>query len=298
MEQRVKARDTDNSLHLARKPSSITWTKSALTRPEIRESRRRGPPDWAGGGAGRAGPPRSVAARGRHRGLCRRADPSQPARRRARFDRQGGLPQRSLEHRRRAVPGALLHRHLPALLRRGPGRRSGAVHRPRTSSTRSSWAGSCRRSPGWCIPTPIPAPAAASSTTSRSRCSASASSAACSRPRTAPAGRRRWTGLLVAFAPALILGAFINWDLIAMALSMAALAAWAARRPVIAGALLGLAIATKFYPVICLVPLLRPMPAGRQAQGVLADSGLGRGRLAGGQRSRRGDRAVRMVLFL
>ena len=44
------------------------------------------------------------------------------------------------------------------------------------------------------------------------------------------AGRkRRWTGLLVAFAPALILGAFINWDLIAMALSMAALAAWAAR---------------------------------------------------------------------
>ncbi len=70
------------------------------------------------------------------------------------------------------------------------------------------------------------------------------------------AGRkRRWTGLLVAFAPALILGAFINWDLIAMALSVAALAAWAARRPVIAGLLLGLAVATKFYPVICLVPL-------------------------------------------
>ncbi len=70
------------------------------------------------------------------------------------------------------------------------------------------------------------------------------------------AGRkRRWTGLLVALAPALILGAFINWDLIAMALSMAALAAWAARRPVVAGLLLGLAVATKFYPVICLVPL-------------------------------------------
>ncbi|MGN6791494.1 MAG: glycosyltransferase family 87 protein, partial [Streptosporangiaceae bacterium] len=68
--------------------------------------------------------------------------------------------------------------------------------------------------------------------------------------------RRRWTGLLVAFAPALILSAFINWDLIAMALSMAALAAWAARRPVLAGLLLGLAVATKFYPVICLAPLL------------------------------------------
>jgi len=65
----------------------------------------------------------------------------------------------------------------------------------------------------------------------------------------------RWTALLVALSPALILGAFINWDLIAMALSMLALAAWAARRPVLAGVLLGLAVATKFYPVICLVPL-------------------------------------------
>ena len=79
------------------------------------------------------------------------------------------------------------------------------------------------------------------------------------------AGRnRRWTALLVAFAPALILGAFINWDLIAMALSMAALAAWAARRAVLAGLLLGLAVATKFYPVICLVPLfLLCLRAGR-----------------------------------
>jgi uncharacterized membrane protein len=79
------------------------------------------------------------------------------------------------------------------------------------------------------------------------------------------AGRkRRWTGLLVALAPALILGAFINWDLIAMALSMTALAAWAAKRPVVAGLLLGLAVATKFYPVICLAPLfLLCLRAGR-----------------------------------
>lgn len=70
------------------------------------------------------------------------------------------------------------------------------------------------------------------------------------------AGRsRRWTALLVAFSPALILAAYINWDLLAMALTMAGLAAWAARRPVLAGALLGAAIATKFYPVICLLPL-------------------------------------------
>src|SRR5262245_25282041 len=66
---------------------------------------------------------------------------------------------------------------------------------------------------------------------------------------------RRWTALGVALAPGLILAAFINWDLIAMALTVAALAAWAARRPVIAGVLLGLAVATKFYPVICFVPL-------------------------------------------
>ena len=66
---------------------------------------------------------------------------------------------------------------------------------------------------------------------------------------------RRWTALLVAFAPALILSAYINWDLIAMGLTMAALAAWAARKPVLAGVLLGLAVATKFYPVVLLWPL-------------------------------------------
>jgi len=67
---------------------------------------------------------------------------------------------------------------------------------------------------------------------------------------------RRWTALLVAFSPALILSAFINWDLIAMGLMMIALAAWAARRPVLAGILLGLAVATKFYPIVVLWPLL------------------------------------------
>ncbi len=66
---------------------------------------------------------------------------------------------------------------------------------------------------------------------------------------------RRWTALLVAFSPALILSAYINWDLIAMGLMMMALAAWAARRPALAGVLLGLAVATKFYPVVVLWPL-------------------------------------------
>jgi uncharacterized membrane protein len=75
---------------------------------------------------------------------------------------------------------------------------------------------------------------------------------------------RRWTALLVAFSPALILSAYINWDLIAMGLMMMALAAWAARRPALAGVLLGLAVATKFYPVIVLWPLfLLCLRAGR-----------------------------------
>ena len=66
----------------------------------------------------------------------------------------------------------------------------------------------------------------------------------------------RWQGLMVALSPALILNAFVNWDLIAMALTALGLAAWAARRGVWAGALLGLAVATKFYPLVVLGALL------------------------------------------
>jgi Glycosyltransferase family 87 len=75
---------------------------------------------------------------------------------------------------------------------------------------------------------------------------------------------RRWTALLVALSPAVILAAFINWDLIAMSLATLGLAAWAGRRGVLAGILLGLAVATKFYPVFLLGPLfLLCLRAGR-----------------------------------
>ncbi len=67
---------------------------------------------------------------------------------------------------------------------------------------------------------------------------------------------RRSDALLVALSPALILSAFINWDLVAMALVAAGMAAWAARRNVLAGVLLGLAVATKFYPLVFFGPLL------------------------------------------
>jgi uncharacterized membrane protein len=85
---------------------------------------------------------------------------------------------------------------------------------------------------------------------------------------------RRWTALLVALSPAVILAAFINWDLIAMSLAVLGMAAWAGRRGVLAGVLLGLAVATKFYPVFLLGPLfLLCLRAGRlRAFGVTVGS--------------------------
>jgi hypothetical protein len=60
----------------------------------------------------------------------------------------------------------------------------------------------------------------------------------------------------VALSPALILSAFVNWDLIALAFTALGIAAWAARRGVWAGVLLGLGVATKFYPLVVFGPLL------------------------------------------
>ncbi len=68
--------------------------------------------------------------------------------------------------------------------------------------------------------------------------------------------RRRRDALLVALSPALILSAFINWDLVAVVLVAVGMAAWAARRPALAGVLLGFAVATKFYPLVFFGPLL------------------------------------------
>jgi uncharacterized membrane protein len=71
------------------------------------------------------------------------------------------------------------------------------------------------------------------------------------------AGRRsRKAGLMVALSPGLLLAAYINWDLLAVALAALAVTAWARKRHVGAGVLLGLAISAKFYPVIFLWPFL------------------------------------------
>jgi uncharacterized membrane protein len=60
---------------------------------------------------------------------------------------------------------------------------------------------------------------------------------------------------MVAVAPGLILTSTINWDMWAVALAAVSMLAWARRYPVIAGALLGLAVAAKFYPIVLVGPL-------------------------------------------
>jgi uncharacterized membrane protein len=68
--------------------------------------------------------------------------------------------------------------------------------------------------------------------------------------------RRPWDGLLVALAPAFALTATINWDLLAVALTAAAMLMWSRGRSLAFGVLLGLATAAKLYPGLLLGPLL------------------------------------------
>ena len=66
---------------------------------------------------------------------------------------------------------------------------------------------------------------------------------------------RPWDAALFALSPLLLLHGTTNWDLIAMALTGLGLVQWARRRPLAAGVLLGVATATKLYPVLFLLPL-------------------------------------------
>ena len=67
--------------------------------------------------------------------------------------------------------------------------------------------------------------------------------------------RRPWDGLMVALAPVVALAGFVNWDLLAIALTAACLAAWSRRHPAVAGMWLGLAVAAKFYPLVLVGPI-------------------------------------------
>ena len=65
-----------------------------------------------------------------------------------------------------------------------------------------------------------------------------------------------WRAAMIVFAPTMILAATINWDLIPIALVSLAFLAWSKEKPVLTGVLLGLAIASKFYPVFLLFGFL------------------------------------------
>ncbi|GAB4081162.1 DUF2029 domain-containing protein [Modestobacter muralis] len=69
-------------------------------------------------------------------------------------------------------------------------------------------------------------------------------------------GRRPWDAAMVGLSPLLLVHAFTNWDLLAVALTTFGMLAWARRRPVLAGVLIGLGIAAKLYPVLLLGALL------------------------------------------
>lgn len=70
------------------------------------------------------------------------------------------------------------------------------------------------------------------------------------------AGRRIWDGAIVAAAPIVVVHAFTNWDLLAMAFLAAAMYAWSRERPGWCGVLLGLGTAAKLYPFLMLGALL------------------------------------------
>jgi len=68
--------------------------------------------------------------------------------------------------------------------------------------------------------------------------------------------RRPWDAAMFALAPALVLTATVNWDLFPVALSAFFLYAWARKALVVAGVMLGLAVAAKFYPLFLAGPLV------------------------------------------
>lgn len=70
------------------------------------------------------------------------------------------------------------------------------------------------------------------------------------------AGRRVWDAALVAASPLVVFQIFTNFDALATAFTAGALLAWARRRPVLAGVLIGLGVAAKLYPVLLLAPLV------------------------------------------
>src|SRR5256885_11882421 len=68
--------------------------------------------------------------------------------------------------------------------------------------------------------------------------------------------RRIWDAALVAGSPILIFQVFTNFDALATAFATGALLAWARRKPWLAGALIGLGVAAKLYPLLLFIPFV------------------------------------------
>jgi uncharacterized membrane protein len=67
---------------------------------------------------------------------------------------------------------------------------------------------------------------------------------------------RPWDAVLVALSPLVAVHVFTNFDALAVACATAGMLALARRRPLLAGALLGIGGAFKFYPLMLLLPVL------------------------------------------
>ena len=63
---------------------------------------------------------------------------------------------------------------------------------------------------------------------------------------------RPWDAMAFAASPALLLTGQVNWDLLAVLFTAGALWAWTRDRPVLAGVMVGLGVATKLYPLFLL----------------------------------------------
>ncbi len=68
--------------------------------------------------------------------------------------------------------------------------------------------------------------------------------------------RRPWDALIAAASPLVVVQAFENFDMMAVAFATAGMLAWSRRRTVLAGVLIGLGTAAKLYPILLLIPLL------------------------------------------
>jgi uncharacterized membrane protein len=83
------------------------------------------------------------------------------------------------------------------------------------------------------------------------------------------ARRRPWDVAIAAISPLVVVHAFTNFDMIAIAFATTGLLAWARRRPVLSGVLLGLGGAAKLYPLLLVGPILvLCVRAGRRGDGL------------------------------